>query len=47
MKDGEIVTAEEFWERYEAGERDFTGINLSGANLSGAYLIQANLCGAI
>ncbi len=46
VEDGEIVTAEEFWERYEAGERDFTGINLSGANLSGAYLIQANLCGA-
>ncbi|MGB3636032.1 MAG: pentapeptide repeat-containing protein [Rivularia sp. (in: cyanobacteria)] len=43
---GEIVSGEEFWERYEEGERDFTGINLTGANLSGAYLIQANLCGA-
>ena len=43
---GEIVSGEEFWERYEEGERDFKGINLTGANLSGAYLIQANLCGA-
>ncbi|MBD2570299.1 pentapeptide repeat-containing protein [Anabaena lutea] len=29
------VSAEEFWCRYEAGERDFTGINLAGVNLSG------------
>ncbi len=52
---GEIVTAEEFWQRYEEGERDFTGINLTGAdltedsprdvNLSRANLTQARLSG--
>ncbi|MFM7370953.1 MAG: hypothetical protein ACKO2Z_24830, partial [Sphaerospermopsis kisseleviana] len=28
------VSAEEFWQRYEVGERDFTGINLAGLDLS-------------
>ncbi|MEG4490228.1 TerD family protein [Microcoleus sp. D3_18_C4] len=46
------VTAEEFWKRYEEGERDFTGINLAGVDLSGktldsnVNLTQANLSNA-
>lgn len=46
------MTAEELLKRYEAGERDFRGVNLSeeillwadlrGANLSGANLRRAN-----
>jgi uncharacterized protein YjbI with pentapeptide repeats/stress response protein SCP2 len=46
------VNAEEFWKRYEDGERDFTGINLAGVNLSGktldsnVSLSQANLSSA-
>ncbi|MEG3906710.1 pentapeptide repeat-containing protein [Microcoleus sp. w2-18bC1] len=43
------ISAEEFWKRYEDGERDFTGINLTGVDLSGKTLAsnvslsQANL----
>ncbi|MEG3902354.1 pentapeptide repeat-containing protein [Microcoleus sp. B4-C5] len=46
------ISAEEFWQRYEDGERDFTGINLTGVNLSGktldsnVSLSQANLSSA-
>lgn len=46
------ITAEEFWKRYEDGERDFTGINLTGVDLSGetldsnVSLSQANLSNA-
>ncbi|MBE9123219.1 pentapeptide repeat-containing protein [Tychonema sp. LEGE 07199] len=46
------ITSEEFWKRYEEGERDFTGINLAGVNLSGktldsnVSLSQANLSSA-
>lgn len=46
------ITAEEFWQRYEAGERDFTGINLAGVDLSektlqsNVSLIEANLSDA-
>ncbi len=46
------ISAEEFWKRYEEGERDFTGINLAGVNLSGktldsnVSLSQANLSSA-
>jgi uncharacterized protein YjbI with pentapeptide repeats/stress response protein SCP2 len=47
-----VISAEEFWKRYEDGERDFTGINLAGVNLSGktldsnVSLSQANLSSA-
>lgn len=43
------VSAGEFWRRYKAGERDFSGINLAGVNLSkstladGVNLSKANL----
>lgn len=43
------ISAEEFLQRYQEGERDFTGINLAGVNLSGktldsnVSLSQANL----
>ncbi|MBE9165344.1 pentapeptide repeat-containing protein [Tychonema sp. LEGE 06208] len=43
------ISAEEFLQRYEEGERDFTGINLAGVDLSGktldsnVSLSQANL----
>ena len=46
------ISAEEFWKRYEDGERDFTGINLARVNLSGktldsnVSLSQANLSSA-
>ena len=41
----EGMKAEDVLKRYAAGERTFTGINLSEANLSGADLSQANLSG--
>ncbi|MEG3868466.1 pentapeptide repeat-containing protein [Microcoleus sp. AT8-B4] len=47
-----VISAEEFWKRYEDGERDFTGINLTGVDLSGktldsnVSLSQANLSNA-
>ncbi|WP_445248625.1 pentapeptide repeat-containing protein [Microcoleus sp. OTE_8_concoct_300] len=47
-----VISAEEFWKRYEDGERDFTGINLAGVDLSGktldsnVSLSQANLSSA-
>jgi uncharacterized protein YjbI with pentapeptide repeats len=34
----EVMTAEELLERYAAGERDFSGVDLMGINLSGADL---------
>jgi uncharacterized protein YjbI with pentapeptide repeats/stress response protein SCP2 len=43
------IGAEEFWKRYNEGERDFVGINLAGVDLSGKTLespislSQANL----
>jgi len=37
------ISAEEFWRRYEAGERNFTEVNLAGANLSGQWLSSVNL----
>ena len=41
------ISAEEFLKRYNAGERDFTGINLAGENLSGESLNNSlNLSGA-
>lgn len=46
------ISAEEFWKRYEEGERDFTGINLAGVDISGktldsnVSLSQANLSSA-
>jgi uncharacterized protein YjbI with pentapeptide repeats len=46
------ISAEEFLERYNKGQRDFTGINLTGVNLrgkslnSGVNLSGANLRGA-
>lgn len=46
------LTAQEFWQRYNEGERDFTGINLAGVDLSGKTLespislSQANLSNA-
>jgi uncharacterized protein YjbI with pentapeptide repeats len=36
----------ELIEKYQAGERDFKGANLTGANLRGANLTGANLTGA-
>ncbi len=32
------LTAEEFLQRIQKGERDFTGVNLSGVDLSGKGL---------
>jgi uncharacterized protein YjbI with pentapeptide repeats/stress response protein SCP2 len=46
------ISAEEFLQRYDEGERDFTGVNLAGVNLSGktlesnVSLSQANLSNA-
>ena len=40
------ITAEEFLKRYNQGERDFTGINLSGVDLSGKTLHYLNLSNA-
>ncbi|KAI9130830.1 pentapeptide repeat-containing protein [Acaryochloris sp. CCMEE 5410] len=40
------MTAEELLERYAAGERDFSGINLEGADLSGHELQGIILRGA-
>lgn len=46
------MSAEEFLQRYDEGERDFTGVNLAGVNLSGktlesnVSLSQANLSNA-
>ncbi|MBD0346835.1 MAG: pentapeptide repeat-containing protein, partial [Coleofasciculus sp. Co-bin14] len=37
------ISTEEFWRRYNAGERDFTEVNISGANLSGKWLSSVNL----
>jgi hypothetical protein len=39
----EKITTEELISRYDAGERDFRGVDLSGADLAGAYLARANL----
>ena len=46
-----VMTTEELLERYAAGERDFSGVdlrgvNLSGANLYGVMLYDADLRGA-
>lgn len=41
-----IMTVEELLERYAAGERDFSGVDLSDVNLSGADLLHINLSGA-
>ncbi|MEZ2240953.1 pentapeptide repeat-containing protein [Microcoleus sp.] len=40
------ISAEEFLQRYEEGERDFTGINLAGVDLSGKTLHSVNLSNA-
>jgi hypothetical protein len=40
------LTARELLARYEAGERDFAGVNLSQARLDGAVLDYINLKGA-
>ena len=40
------ISAEEFLQRYQEGERDFTGINLPGVNLTGKSLSQVNLSNA-
>ncbi|MEH1997491.1 MAG: pentapeptide repeat-containing protein [Nostoc sp.] len=40
------MTAEELLERYAAGERDFSGVNLEGVNLSGTELRGIILRGA-
>jgi uncharacterized protein YjbI with pentapeptide repeats/stress response protein SCP2 len=37
------ISAEEFLERYNKRERDFTGVNLAGVNLSRRVLSQVNL----
>jgi hypothetical protein len=37
------ISAEEFWKRYNAGERNFTGVNITRANLSGQWLSDVNL----
>jgi uncharacterized protein YjbI with pentapeptide repeats len=47
---GRTLYAQEFIERYDAGERDFgqvdlAGANLAGADLSGASLVAADLSG--
>ncbi len=36
----EVMTAEELLERYAAGERDFSGVDLSGVDLSNSELGQ-------
>ncbi|MEG3938092.1 pentapeptide repeat-containing protein [Microcoleus sp. S36b_A3] len=41
-----VISAEEFLKRYKEGERDFTGINLSGVDLSGKILHSVNLSNA-
>ena len=41
-----ITEVKEFLQAYQAGERNFTGINLSNANLDRANLSGANLSGA-
>ncbi|NES69881.1 MAG: hypothetical protein F6K24_34040, partial [Okeania sp. SIO2D1] len=38
-----VVSAEEFLRRYSEGERDFTGINLSGVDLSGKSFNNSKL----
>ncbi|PSB23379.1 stress protein [filamentous cyanobacterium Phorm 46] len=40
------ISAEEFLQRYNQGERDFTGVNLAGVNLSGKSLVEVNLSSA-
>jgi uncharacterized protein YjbI with pentapeptide repeats len=40
------IAAEEFLARYQAGERDFRGIDLSGVDLSGSEWRDINLSGA-
>ena len=40
------ISAEEFLQRYQEGERDFTGINLAGVNLTGKSLSQVNFSSA-
>ncbi|UNU24532.1 pentapeptide repeat-containing protein [Microcoleus vaginatus] len=40
------ISAEEFLKRYNQGERDFTGINLSGVDLRGKTLHSVNLSNA-
>lgn len=40
------MTADELQARYDAGERDFTGADLSGANLTDADLRWTNLTDA-
>ncbi len=51
---GKLISTEEFWQHYENGDRNFTGVNLAGADLSGnpsklnlskANLNQAKLSG--
>lgn len=42
----ERMAVGELIDRYAAGERDFTGVNLRNANLEGVYLKHANLKGA-
>lgn len=37
------MTAKELLERYAAGERDFTGVDLYGVDLSNAVLTEINL----
>ncbi|MEG3833205.1 pentapeptide repeat-containing protein [Microcoleus sp. Z1_C3] len=36
------ISAEEFWQRYNKKERNFTGVNLAGVNLSRRVLSQVN-----
>ena len=40
------MDGEELFRRYAAGERDFSGVDLSGANLSRVELRDINLSGA-
>ncbi|MEG4146218.1 TerD family protein [Microcoleus sp. Pol12B5] len=40
------ISAEDFLQRYNQGERDFTGVNLAGVNLSGKSLHNVNLSSA-
>jgi uncharacterized protein YjbI with pentapeptide repeats len=40
------IAADEFLARYQAGERDFRGVDLSGVDLSGSELRDINLSGA-
>jgi uncharacterized protein YjbI with pentapeptide repeats len=42
-----VMTAEELLERYAAGERDFSGVDLSGVNLMEVNLEDVNLACAI